>query len=179
MDVPSRKRFEGLPPVILDGAHNDASLKALKDTVESYFGGVVPSAEMPYVFIVGSTEGHDHEAMMLELARSAHTTIATQSRHPKSVPASRVAQVGLQNGLEFRETPSVEMALEIALEVALANPDPVSGHGTGIGMIIVAGSLFIAAEAREALLGIEPELYDDLTQPYMMPYEDAEVVLSE
>ena len=48
------------------------------------------------------------------------------------------------------------------------------GHGTGIGMIIVAGSLFIAAEAREVLLGIEPELYEDLTQPYMMAYEDAE-----
>ena len=164
--------IEGLPPVILDGAHNDASLKALKDTVGSYFGGVTD--EIPYVFIVGSTEGHDHEAMMLELARSAHTTIATQSRHPKSVPASRVAQVGHENGLEFRETHSVDMALEAALEVVLANPDPVSGHGTVIGMIIVAGSLFVAAEAREALLGIEPELYDDLTQPYMLAYEDAD-----
>lgn len=178
----ARTSFEGLPPVILDGAHNDASLKALKDTVDSYLEGV--SAEMPYVFIVGLTEGHDHEAMMLELARSAHTTIATQSRHPKSVPASRVAQVGRENGLEFRETYSVDMALETAVEVALANPDPVFAGcrfgrsavgGTGIGMIIVAGSLFIAAEAREALLDIEPELYDDLTQPYMMAYEDAKV----
>ena len=156
---------EGLPPVVLDGAHNDASLKALKDTVDSYFGCV--TAEMPYVFIVGSTEGHDHEAMMLELARSAHTTIATQSRHPKCVPASRVAQIGRESGLEFRETSSVEMALETALEVARANPE--------VGMIIVAGSLFIAAEARETLLDIEPELYDDLTQPYMVAYEDAKV----
>ena len=151
-----------LPPVILDGAHNDASLKALKDTVDSYFGGIADasngeirrgSTETPYVLIVGSTEGHDHEAMMIELAWSAHTTIATQSRHPKSVPASRVAQIGRENGLEFRVTHSVDMALETALGVALANSDPVSGHGTGIGMIIVAGSLFVAAEAREALLG--------------------------
>ena len=102
--------------------------------------------------------------MMLELARSAHTTIATQSRHPKSVPASRVAQVGRENGLEFRETYSVDSALETASEAVLANAE--------IGMIIVAGSLFIAAEAREALLDIEPELYDDLTQPYMVAYED-------
>ena len=172
--VPCRKRFdiEGLPPVILDGAHNDASLKALKDTVISYFGAVTDASNgeikdngtgSPYIFIVGSTEGHDHEAMMLEFARSAHTTIATQSRHPKSVPASRVAQVGHENGLEFLETHSVDMALETASEVALTNPE--------IGMIIVAGSLFIAAEAREMLLDIEPELYEDLTQPYMMPYE--------
>ena len=166
--------IEGSPPVILDGAHNDASLKALQDTVGSYFGGAADTSsgetrgiitETPYVFIVGSTEGHDHEAMMIELARPAHTTIATQSRHPKSVPAARVAQVGLQNGLEFRVTHSVDMALETASQVVLANPE--------IGMIIVAGSLFVAAEAREALLGIEPELYDDLTQPYMLAYEDA------
>ena len=166
--------IEGSPQVILDGAHNDASLKALKDTVGAYFRGAAEassgemcgtSTETPYVFIVGSTEGHDHEAMMLELARSAHTTIATQSRHPKSVPASRVAQVGHENGLEFRETYSVDMALETASEVALANPE--------IGMIIATGSLFIAAEAREALLDIEPELYEELTQPYMLPYEES------
>lgn len=173
----ARTSVKGLPPVILDGAHNDASLKALKDTFESYFGDVdVPSHKrfgtgLPYIFIVGSTEGHDHEAMMLELARSAHTTIATQSRHPKSVPASRIVQAGQENGLEFRETYSVDAAIETALEVVIANPDPVSGHGTGIGMIIVAGSLFIAAEAREVLLGIEPELYEDLKQPYMTTYE--------
>ncbi len=163
---------EGWPPVILDGAHNDASLKALKSTVSAYFGGVASTrsgngSTIPYIFIVGSTAGHDHEAMMLELAQSAHTTIATQSRHPKSVPASRVAQVGRKNGLEFRETYSVDMALETASEAMLANPE--------IGIIIVAGSLFIAAEAREVLLDIEPELYEDLTQPYMLTYQDAEM----
>lgn len=175
---------EGLPTVILDGAHNDASLKALRDTVGAYFGNVdvpfrkrfadVSSGEsrgstvgVPYIFVVGSTEGHDHEAMMLDLARSAHTTIATQSRHPKSVPASRIVQVGRENGLEFRETCSVGMAIEVASEMALANSE--------IGMIIVTGSLFIAAEAREMLLGIEPELYEDLAQPYMVAYEDTDV----
>ena len=178
---------EGLPPVILDGAHNDASLKALKDTVDSYFVGFAgasntsPGGEflgigagVPYIFIVGSTEGHDHEVMMLELARSAHTTIATQSRHPKSVPASKVAQVGRENGLEFRETHSVDMALETASDVALALPPlnlPLC-KGEGGAVIIVTGSLFIAAEAREVLLDIEPELYEDLTQPYMLAYED-------
>ena len=162
----------GLPPVVLDGAHNDASLRALKDTVDLYVSGVRDARDaalrevgtgLRYVFIVGSTEGHDHEAMMLELARHAYATIATQSRHPKSVPASRIAQVGRGNGLQFQETHSVDMALKTASQMAVENPE--------IGMIIVAGSLFIAAEAREALLDIEPELYEDLTQPYMTPYE--------
>ena len=175
---PCRSEFvdvEKWPPVILDGAHNDASLKALKQTVVAYFRGVAGTSNkeicgnniaIPYILIVGSTEGHDHETMMLELARSAHRTIATQSRHPKSVPASRVAQVGSENGLEFQETPSVDIALETAHETVRANPE--------IGLIMVTGSLFIAAEAREALLGIKPELYDDITQPYMLAYEDAD-----
>ena len=163
------------PRIILDGAHNDASLKALKDTVSVYFGGITgksadenhaSSVGAQFIFIVGATEGHDHEAMMLELARSAHTSIATQSRHPKSVPASRVAEVGRSNDLEFIKTPSVDSALRTACELALANPE--------IGLIIVTGSLFVAAEAREHLLGIEPEMYDDLTQPYMSPYEDTD-----
>ena len=166
---------EGWPPVILDGAHNDASLKALKETVGACFRGVAganngeirgDTAGIPNIFIVGSTEGHDHEAMMLELAQSAHTTIATQSRHPKSVPARRVAKVGSDNGLEFRETYSVDIALQTASELVLANPE--------IRLIIVAGSLFVAAEAREHLLGIEPEIYEDLARPYMLAYEDAE-----
>ena len=165
---------EGWPPVILDGAHNDASLKALKDTVRAYFRSPngaendhdrADDAGIPYALVVGATEGHDHEAMMLELARSAHTTIATQSRHPKSVPAWRVAKVGSDNGMKFRETHSVDTALETASKSVLANPE--------IGMIIVTGSLFVAAEAREALLDIAPEMYEDLTRPYMLAYEDA------
>ena len=66
----------------------NASLKALKETVGACFRGVAganngeirgDTAGIPNIFIVGSTEGHDHEAMMLELAQSAHSTIATQS----------------------------------------------------------------------------------------------------
>ena len=54
--------------------------------------------------------------------------------------------------------------LHDALRIAKDHPE--------IGLIIVTGSLFIAAEAREHLLEIEPELYDDLPQPYMVAYED-------
>ena len=32
-------------------------------------------------------------------------------------------------------------------------------------MILATGSLFVAAEARETVLGIEPELYPDLMPP--------------
>ena len=147
------------PLIILDGAHNDASLRALSRTVWCL-------TSTPYILIVGATEGHDHEMMTRELGSKAVRTIATQSRHPKSVPASRLAKGWEQHGLDFIQRPSVDSALQEASRI--------SNNHTEIGLIIVTGSLFIAAEAREHLLGIEPELYDDLSQPYMVPYDDAE-----
>jgi len=59
--------------------------------------------------------------------------------------------------------PSVDGALREARGLAEGNPE--------INLIVVTGSLFVAAEAREDLLGIEPEIYDDLKQPYMLAYE--------
>lgn len=148
------------PLVILDGAHNDASLRALAHTVRDL-------SAKPCILIIGSTEGHDHESMARELASNAVLTIATQSRHPKSVPTWRLTKGWQQLDLDFDQRPSVDMAMDEALQIAKKHPE--------IGLIIVTGSLFIAAEAREYLLGIEPELYDDLVQPYMVPYDGAQL----
>ena len=167
LDLPS------WPLIILDGAHNDASLKALRDTIRDYVvtrpvddannrDGLSP--QMPYILIIGATEGHDHEAMTRELAASAFCTIATQSRHPKSTAASRITQVGLKHGLELIQQPGVDAALRYAMGLIKDHPE--------IELVIVTGSLFIAAEAREFFLGIEPEIYEDLKQPYMTPYEE-------
>lgn len=165
VDWPCRSEvldIDGWPSIVLDGAHNDASLKALQGTIRALpdrgFGRAAQ-----YVLIIGATEGHDFESMALELAKSAFYTIATQSRHPKSSHASRLVEAGSKHGLEFSMRPSVGEALHDAKRMAKQNPD--------IGLIVVTGSLFVAAEAREHLLGIEPEIYDDLKQPYMAPYE--------
>ena len=167
LDLPS------WPTIVLDGAHNDASVKALRETLEKHdiartvAGGENRSGtgiDLPYILIVGATEGHDHRAMTRELASSAVCTIATQSRHPKAVPSSRIARVISDAGLPSLQQPDVDSALRYASEIVEKRPE--------IGMIIVTGSLFIAAEAREFLLGIEPEIYDELNQPYMQPYDD-------
>ncbi|MYA59449.1 MAG: hypothetical protein F4X40_02670 [Chloroflexi bacterium] len=147
------------PLIVLDGAHNDASMKALRDAIVDY-------ADLPYILIVGATEGHDHEKTTLELAAASVLTIATQSRHPKSVPAARFIDVASEYGMNFMRSENVATALETASSIVRERPD--------IGMIIVTGSLFVAAEAREHLLNIEPEIYDDLAQPYMVPYATLE-----
>ena len=172
--------IESWPSVVLDGAHNDASLKALRETISRiggrYGGGRVngrtdgdstvglrPGLGAPYILIVGATEGHEFEKMAKELAESASCTIATQSRHPKSSPAARLADSARKQGLDSTTIPSVAEALNEAKRLVEANPE--------IGLIVVTGSLFVAAEAREHLLGIEPEIYEDLKQPYMLTYE--------
>ena len=148
------------PLIVLDGAHNDASLKALRDTVLKH-------VNLPFVLIIGATEGHDHETMTRELAASAVSVIATQSRHPKSVPAARFVAVANEYGISFEQSDSVTAALHQAADLARQRID--------IGLIIVTGSLFVAAEAREHLLNIEPEIYEDLPQPYMSPYQSEAV----
>ncbi|MXZ03785.1 MAG: bifunctional folylpolyglutamate synthase/dihydrofolate synthase [Chloroflexi bacterium] len=162
-------KLDDWPLMMLDGAHNDASLKALRDTLRP-FGGLIgedsanacgPTAS--YVLIIGSTEGHEFDNLARELAASAFHTVATQSRHPKSSPANRLVQAGREHGIEFSEQLNVEGALREAKRLVEENPQ--------IQLIVVTGSLFVAAEARELLLGIEPEIYEDLKQPYVMPYE--------
>ncbi len=166
--------LEGWPSIILDGAHNDASLKALQDTLRR-LGALIGDHQenvlrdndhaSPYILIMGATEGHEFEMMARELAASASYTIATQSRHPKSSPANRLADAGREHGMEFSAQPTIERALRETKRAVDENPE--------IRLVVVTGSLFVAAEAREYLLGIEPEIYEDLKQPYMMAYEDS------
>ena len=144
------------PLIVLDGAHNDASMKALRDAISN-------NMDLPFVLIIGATEGHDHETMTREFAASAVSVIATQSRHPKSVPAARFVDVATEYGLIFEQSKNVTNALHQAASLARQRAD--------IGLIVVTGSLFVAAEAREYLLNIEPEIYEDLTQPYMSAYQ--------
>ena len=165
---------EGWPRIILDGAHNDASLKALQDTLQR-LGTLIGERKanvcqenghaLPYVLIMGATEGHEFEIMAREFAASASHTIATQSRHPKSSPAKRLGEAGRKQGLDFSVQPSVEGALRETKRLVDKNPE--------IRLVVVTGSLFVAAEVREYLLGIEPEIYEDLKQPYMLAYEDS------
>ncbi len=152
------------PRIILDGAHNDASLRALRETITGRL--TAPHGNLPYALVVGATAGHDQDAIIGEIAPDAVSTIATQSRHPKSIPAAQIVEAGSEQGLEIRQQPNVEAALNDAAETIT--------HIGGDGIIVVTGSLFVAAEAREHLLGIEPEIYDDLKQPYMVPYQDDE-----
>ena len=160
---PCRTELLTLPngvPVMLDGAHNDASAQALVSTIRTH-----PHLKHRKVcLVIGATAGHDTVAVVRELRHIQPAwIISTTSRHPKSLQAAQVQAAINDAGLGATcLTDSVDAAMQHAKRFA---NDP------NADLIITTGSLFIAAEAREHILGIIPELYDEIPRGYMQPYE--------
>ncbi|MCH7699034.1 MAG: bifunctional folylpolyglutamate synthase/dihydrofolate synthase [Chloroflexi bacterium] len=133
------------PAIIADGAHNRDSARALVQTLRDDFGLT------NVTLVVGSSGDKDIEALAEELAPLAVQMIATRSRHPRAMNPREIAEAFLE-----REVPiAVEEPVGSAIDAAIAQ--------AGSGPVVICGSLFVAAEAREHVLGIA---YDPpLTEP--------------
>ena len=158
------------PLVICDGAHNPYSAARLMESLPAYFRyrRVVP--------VVGVSQDKNLDGIVKELADSicveeqagpradGHPkravtnkredeplVFATRSRHPRAASTKTVANAFLARGVNVVSVEGVAEAVTLAMQEA-GNDD----------LILATGSLFVAAEAREALKGIEPELYPKL-----------------
>jgi dihydrofolate synthase/folylpolyglutamate synthase len=130
------------PLVVLDGAHNVDSVRRLCQALEEY---------LPYsraIVVAGFSADKDVGAMAAELERLPRLdrVIATRSPHPRAAPADAVAAAFRAREIETTWEEDVPAALEVAL--SLAAPED---------MVCVMGSLFVAAEARRHILGIEAD----------------------
>jgi len=142
------------PPVLVDGAHNDASAGALRRTLRRHF----PDARH-VVFVLAASRGHDFAATSRALSGAASAIVVTQTRHPRAVPAGQLAETLLADGLPVAAvTPDTPAALKAAAR--LARPGD---------LVVATGSLFLAAEVIEHVLDIEPELYPDLKRATPTP----------
>ena len=131
------------PLVIADGAHNPHSAARLVDAVRA----LVPGRRL--TLVVGVSRNKDVDGLACELSRlSPAEVVATRSRHPRSALPQTLAREFGRYGAAVRVAGSVAEAVDAAVESA-AEDDAV----------LVTGSLFVAAEAREHAMGIEPELY--------------------
>jgi dihydrofolate synthase/folylpolyglutamate synthase len=137
------------PLVVADGAHNPYSMQNLLESLPKYLD------YRRVLLVAGFSRDKSVEEMVGLLAAGNPRVFVTRSRHPRSVPpASLAAQFRSQGVTKVTETASVAEALAQARSEA--QPDD---------LILGTGSLFLAAELREAVLGIEPELYPDLLPP--------------
>ncbi len=125
---------EGKPTVVIDGAMNAASAVRLRAALAT-----IPHERL--VLILGTSRDKDMRALAAELAPGASAVLVTRSRHPRSADTEALAaavEPFLRGPLII--TDDIPPALAKAREIAGPND-----------LICVAGSLFVAAAAREAL----------------------------
>jgi dihydrofolate synthase/folylpolyglutamate synthase len=142
LSFPARAEVVGKAPwLVIDGAHNVASAEALAETLRTCF----PPVRRTLVF--GTTRDKDLRGQLRALLPMADRMIATRYvENPRSVSPEEVAAA----------------ARELGGPEPLTAPDPVSAlalarsESPRDGLIVVAGSLFLAAEARAEVLGLGP-----------------------
>jgi len=129
-------RFEILqrrPTVVVDCAHNQASARKLRLTIDDYFPG------MPVVLVFGASEDKDIHGMFIELMPRVGEVIATRSFHPRAIDPQEVVDIAHQFGHSCRVIEEVDAALDEAIQLA-----------TSEAIVLVTGSIFVVACAREA-----------------------------
>jgi dihydrofolate synthase/folylpolyglutamate synthase len=129
-------RFEVLrsnPPIIVDCAHNRDSVLKLRLTMDQYF------PVQPVYLVFGASEDKDIEGMFAELMPYVQQMIAVKSFHPRAIEPERLVELAHRFGRPAQVIANVKEALKKAIHLA--------GNK---GMVLVTGSIFVAAEARDA-----------------------------
>ncbi|HEY4312664.1 MAG TPA: folylpolyglutamate synthase/dihydrofolate synthase family protein [Pirellulales bacterium] len=119
------------PTIVIDAAHNEASVEALLETLADSF------AEQPRILIFATTQDKEVRAMMrLLLPRFDHVFLTRYRNNPRGVPVEELAEIAAECGAtNWRTYAEPAEAWEAAR--AIATPD----H-----LLCVTGSFFIAAE---------------------------------
>jgi dihydrofolate synthase/folylpolyglutamate synthase len=120
------------PLVIADGAHNAESARRLREALGEEFGAA------RVTFVVGAGGDKDIAGLARELAPIAGRVIAARAAHPRAMAARLICEAFGRVGVLCEDVDSVAAAIKRAL----AGSDESA-------VICLAGSLFVAAEARE------------------------------
>jgi dihydrofolate synthase/folylpolyglutamate synthase len=142
-------RFEVVcrkPAVIIDSAHNPASMAKLIETVDEFF----PDHKMILVF--GISEDKQLTGMYQAVLPRTSQLICTQADHPRAMDPHKLAEeAGIFSG-GIDVIPVVKDALSRAVQLADKN-----------NLVLVTGSIFVAASARIAWFESE-EISKDLAE---------------
>ncbi|SRR5579884_477149 len=127
--------FPGPPPLVVDVAHNVESAERLRETLAECFPG------RPIVLVLGCSADKDIAGIAARLAPLARVVIATRAQHPRAAPPAVIAAAARAAGAQVAEAPTTAQALARAWACCEST-----------GLVVVAGSLFLAGEALEQLL---------------------------
>lgn len=133
VDWPGRLQVLNRQPfLVVDGAHNGESAARLRQALRDYF-----TFDRAFL-IIGVSADKDLPGIISELASGFDQVIATQSIHPRAMPAPALVVELQRYGINAVAAGDVSAALPLALRLA--------GPGD---LICVTGSLFVVAEAIE------------------------------
>lgn len=130
-------RFEQIadsPPVIVDGAHNAASIQVLVEALRHEFPGC------PATVILGSYRDKDLSGMLAALRPLSPALITTRSASLRARDPDEIAATAREQGFDVTTAPTVAAALDLATERVAPN-----------GVIVATGSFSVVAEARDHL----------------------------
>lgn len=122
------------PYVVVDVAHNPASLGALRQTLEAIFPG------RRIVLVFGMVATHDHRACTSLIAPLADVVIVTTPHHTKPLSAGVLAAEAGRFVARVEVVEDRQAAVQRALE--LAGPEDV---------VVVTGSFFLVGDVRDTL----------------------------
>jgi len=124
------------PTVLVDGAHNMASIKRLVANIKGYF------AHKRIFLVFGTSCDKDIPGIINELVPLSPQVIVTRAAHSRAAPLSTLVAEFRKQGieLEIRET------VTEAISRALSRADKTD-------LICVTGSLFVVAEALDYFSG--------------------------
>ncbi|MCS7238584.1 MAG: bifunctional folylpolyglutamate synthase/dihydrofolate synthase [Thermoguttaceae bacterium] len=127
------------PVVILDGAHNQASMAALLQTLRTYFG------KRRLLVLFGTSRDKDVAGMLKCLLAEADLLVLTQvADNPRAMPAEELAQLAQQLGAKADSLRVVAQAFPAWQALKhLASPRDV---------LCVTGSLFLVGELRRPII---------------------------
>lgn len=127
-------RFEILrrdPPLIVDSAHNPASMGKLRDALDEYF------PDHPLILVFGISEDKQLDGMLQEILPRTSHLICTRADHPRAMDPLALSERAEDFSCTKEIIPDVGEALTRALERAGSNE-----------LVVVTGSIFVAASAR-------------------------------
>jgi len=133
---PGRLEVAGLSPtVVIDGAHNAEGFRGLAETLADEF------AEEQWVLVLGIRGDREIGSLITPLQGKVAKVVATEAKDRLAIAAPKVAA-------------AAEKVLGVAADVVVPVPDAVDAAmaqvDDGVGLA-VAGSLYVAGEARHAL----------------------------
>lgn len=128
------------PLCLLDGAHNVAGMTVLAEALSDF------SVQGATVAVVGMLRGRDPSAMLAPLrGAGVESLVVCAPRSPRAQSVEVLEEAARAASMEVRTAASVAEALGLA-----------RGAAGAAGRVVVAGSLYVVAEARAAMSSEAP-----------------------